>query len=69
MKKTLKDLYSAAEKSSQFLSNSKESKEKIILEKFAESIINECITICERGESTQMTSKGAADQIRQYFNA
>jgi len=35
--------------------------------KFAEMIVRECITICEEGKTTQMTSSGAADKIRMKF--
>ena len=33
-----------------------------------QNLIQECITICESGESTQMTSSGAANLIRQRFS-
>jgi hypothetical protein len=36
-------------------------------EKFAQLILKECITICEDGKDTQMTSIGAADRIRTTF--
>lgn len=32
-----------------------------------ECIIGECIKICENGNETQMTSMGAANEIRQRF--
>jgi hypothetical protein len=32
-----------------------------------EYIIGECIKICELGSATQMTSMGAANEIRQWF--
>jgi len=32
-----------------------------------EYIIGECIRICESGNATQMTSMGAANEIRQRF--
>ena len=35
---------------------------------FAKLIIRDCISICERGDSTQTTSAGAASQIRQKYN-
>lgn len=35
--------------------------------KFAELIIRECIDLCEQGTSTQTTSSGAANMIRQHF--
>lgn len=34
---------------------------------FAQLILNECLEICEKGTATQMTSSGAAQQIRQRF--
>lgn len=37
------------------------------LERFAELLIKECIAICHSGTSTQTTSKGAADMIKQRF--
>ena len=37
------------------------------LQDFAELILHECISICEEGESTQMTSSGAAQRIRTTF--
>lgn len=36
-------------------------------EKFAELIVRECVDICESGTSTQTTSSGAADLIKQRF--
>ena len=35
------------------------------VEKFATLIIDECLAICESGTSTQTTSGGAANMIRQ----
>lgn len=37
------------------------------LQDFAELIIQECINICENGTNTQMTSSGAAEQIKLTF--
>lgn len=37
------------------------------MQKFAESIVRECIQICEDGTSTQTTSNGAAMLIKQRF--
>jgi hypothetical protein len=37
-------------------------------ERFAELIVQECVRICEQGTSTQTTSGGAADMIRNHFN-
>jgi len=37
------------------------------LERFANLLIWECIGICQAGNNTQTTSKGAADTIRQRF--
>jgi len=34
---------------------------------FAQSIIAECVKICEAGTATQTTSSGAAHMIRQHF--
>ena len=34
---------------------------------WVEYIIGECIRICESGNATQMTSAGAANEIRQRF--
>lgn len=45
MNERIEDLYKQAQKSVIFLSNSKESKEKIVIEKFAELIIGKCIEI------------------------
>lgn len=35
---------------------------------WVEYIIDECIKICENGNSTQMSSMGAANEIRQRFS-
>jgi len=35
---------------------------------FANLILEECIKICEEGDKTQMTSKGAADRISLLFS-
>ena len=43
MNERIQELYQEAEKSVAFLSNSKESKQLIIREKFAELIVRECI--------------------------
>ena len=37
------------------------------VQKFAETIINECVAICDRGAATQTTSQGAAILIRERF--
>jgi len=37
------------------------------IEKFAELIVKECVGICESGTSTQTTSSGAAQIIKQHF--
>ena len=37
------------------------------LERFADLLIWECIGICQAGNSTQTTSKGAADMIKLRF--
>ena len=37
------------------------------IEKFAELIVRECVGICESGASTQTTSSGAAQMIKQHF--
>ena len=37
------------------------------LERFADLLIKECIVICQSGTSTQTTSNGAADMIKQRF--
>ena len=37
------------------------------LERFADLLIKECIIICQAGNNTQTTSKGAADMIKQRF--
>ena len=37
------------------------------LERFADLLIKECIAVCQSGTSTQTTSKGAADMIKQRF--
>ena len=50
MNERIRELYKEAEKSVAFLSNSKESKQLIIQEKFAELIVRECLTIVERKE-------------------
>ena len=34
---------------------------------FAKLILQECITICENGSATQMTSAGAAQMIKLHF--
>jgi len=36
-------------------------------DKFALLIVKECVDICESGTSTQTTSSGAAQMIRQHF--
>jgi len=38
------------------------------LQEFAELIVRECVTICESGSNTQMTSSGAAEKIRLLFD-
>lgn len=48
MNERIQELYKQAEKSVVFLSNSKESKEKIMREKFAELIVNECLLIADK---------------------
>lgn len=30
-------------------------------------VADKCIALCENGSSTQMTSRGAAERIKQYF--
>ena len=45
MNERIQELYREAEKSVAFLSNSKESKQLIIREKFAELIVRECATV------------------------
>lgn len=37
------------------------------IEILAEYIVKECIDICEKGTTTQTTSSGAANMIRQRF--
>ena len=37
------------------------------MHEFAKEIIEQCIRICESGNATQMTSAGAANEIRQRF--
>lgn len=37
-------------------------------QKFAELILQECLLICEQGNSTQTTSAGAASLIKQHFS-
>jgi len=37
------------------------------LEKFALLTVKECVDICESGTSTQTTSSGAAQMIKQHF--
>jgi hypothetical protein len=38
------------------------------VQKYAETLIQECINICEKGAETQTTSQGAAILIRQRFD-
>jgi len=38
-----------------------------IQERFAKLILLECIDICDKGSTTQMTSLGAAGMIKQRF--
>ena len=45
MNERIQELYKEAEKSVAFLSNSKESKQLIIREKFAELIVRECAAV------------------------
>ena len=45
MNERIRELYKEAEKSVAFLSNSKESKQLIIQEKFAELIVRECASV------------------------
>ena len=45
MNQRIRELYKEAEKSVAFLSNSKESKQLIIQEKFAELIVRECAAV------------------------
>ena len=45
MNERIRELYKEAEKSVAFLSNSKESKQLIIQEKFAELIVRECAAV------------------------
>lgn len=51
MNERIDQLYKEAEKSVVFLSNSEESKKKIIQRKFAELIVRECIAQCNDGDS------------------
>ncbi len=37
------------------------------IETFARLIVDKCISICEEGTPTQMTSRGAALRIKHYF--
>lgn len=47
MNDRIKELLLEAEKSVQFLSNSVDSKRQIVMDKFAESIIRECVELCD----------------------
>ena len=53
MNERIYELAKQAEKSVQFLSNSAESKQRIIMKKFAELIVQECIDYC--GENLSKT--------------
>jgi len=66
MNERIKELYKQAEKSVAFLSNSKESKEKIMLEKFAELIVIECASICYN--SGLEDSDAHAQNLMFHFN-
>lgn len=77
MNKKLEELYQEAERSVQFLSNSKESKEKIILERYGELIVQECIKVCQCNTSPDLQPyhrgmvdgyKRARENIGFYFN-
>ena len=37
------------------------------MREFAKEIIEQCIRICELGNTTQMTSAGAANAIKQFY--
>ena len=37
------------------------------VEAFAKMILEKCIDICNKGESTQTTSVGAGEAIKEYF--
>jgi len=48
MNERIEKLYQQAEKSVQFLSNSKESKQRIVTQNFAELIVQECANYASR---------------------
>lgn len=37
------------------------------LEALVNLVVDKCVSICKEGSSTQMTSKGAAERIKHYF--
>lgn len=62
MNERIEELYKEAEKSVAFLSNSKESKQLIIREKFAELIVKEC---CQKLENYGMVE--VAMEMKEHF--
>ena len=64
----IQDLYREAEKSVAFLSNSTESKQLIIREKFAELIVSECSRIADDWVNNEDNGKNyPSDKIKQHF--
>lgn len=68
MNELIKELHREAEKSVAFLSNSKESKQLIIREKFAELIIRKCCSIADDWVNNYDDGKNyPSERIKQHF--
>jgi len=64
MNERIQELYREAEKSVAFLSNSKESKQLIIREKFAELIVRECIDVMKQND---YHGEWLGERIKEHF--
>lgn len=63
MNERIRELYKQAEKSVAFLSNSNESKEKIIQQRFAELIVRECADVAFLEANSRKTQRA----VLQHF--
>ena len=65
MNKRLIELYKQAEKSVAFLSNSKQSKDRIVQQKFAELIVRECAGQCLSDDCMRILNHFGVEDIGQ----
>jgi len=68
MNERIQELYREAEKSVAFLSNSKESKQLIIREKFAELIVEKCASKVTRNQALNIFEHFGVEQCISHKN-